>query len=294
VSDPEPPPAAGGPPPPAPPPAPPPEPPPEPPPAPPPEPPPDPPPEPPPEPPPPPSGAALAGYWLGTATRTPGDDDDDDGASASDSTATGFVDQQGNLHLIVNEEDADDFLVYGNACCAASVDEKFEGARYLNTRSEKADFAASLAESRLAGEFTFRERDYEFSLTPDSAFSQALTLQELGGVYTRTTPQLLGPPLTLTVAINADGALTGSHSNGCVLDGTVAVPDPSRNMLRFNLKVENCGTSLSSSQRWNGDYTGLGVLLRDAPVPGNSGALEDTLLLSLVGPTWFGLLSVGR
>ncbi|MGH8176619.1 MAG: hypothetical protein ACREV5_10200 [Steroidobacter sp.] len=287
-------PVAEEPPPPSPPPEPPPAPPPEPPPVPPPEPPPPepPPPEPPPEPPP--TGSALAGYWEGSVVGENGDDDDDDD-SQSERHATAFVDQFGNAHLVVGDDDgSDDFVVYGNVCCETTINEKFDGARYLSTRDEKADFAARLSSGRLVGDFEFRDHEYGFSLAPSGAYSQSLTLPDLAGVYTRSTPQLFGPPLTLTLAINGNGLITGSHSNGCIFDGSVAIPDTTRNMVRFNLKVDNCGTQISSSRRWNGDYTGLGVLLRDAPAPGNSGARENTLLLSLVGPTWLGLLSVGE
>lgn len=225
------------------------------------------------------------------------DDDDDDDEDEDDDEvrqASAFVDSEGNTHLIVVDEDEDDFIVYGDACCAASVTQKFDGARYLNSRDEKSEFAASSSNGRLTGALEFRKHDYRFSLDMHSAYAQGVSLQSLAGVYTRTT-YLLGAPLsTLTITIDSDGALTGSHSNGCVLNGSASVPEPTRNIVRFSVRVDSCGTQLGSSRRWNGEYTGLGALLRNSPIPGNAGAREDTLLLSLVGPTWLGLMSVGK
>ena len=252
------------------------------------------PPTPPPTPPPnptPPTVSAFAGYWNGHVVAGKGDSDDD-GRSTRDATA--FVDQSGETHLIVTDEAASEFVVYGNGCCEASISETFGGTRYLDTREEEADFAASLSGGGMTGAVEFRKDDYQFSLASSSAYTQSLGLQDLAGVYTRTTTRTLGSPLTLTLAIDADGRITGSHSNGCVFEGSASIPDASRNMVRFTMSVANCGEQFGSSSRWNGDYTGLGVLLRDAPAPDNAGTREDTLLLSLVGPTWLGLLSVGK
>lgn len=192
------------------------------------------------------------------------------------------------------EEQDDDFLVYGDACCAASVNQKFDGARYLSSRDEQSDFRAALATGQLTGELEFRNHDYRFALSLHGASSQGVSMQQLAGVYTRTT-HFLGLPLsTLTISINGDGVLTGSHSSGCVLNGSASIPDAARNIVRFDVRMEQCGSQFGSSRSWNGEYTGLGALLRNSPAPGNSGSREDTLLLSLVGPTWLGLMSVGR
>jgi hypothetical protein len=205
-----------------------------------------------------------------------------------------FVDRDGRTHVAVLEEASDGFLVYGEACCDASVEADFGGERYLRSDDESSEVKAELASGRLVGELEFRNREYQFSLAPDRASSQSLALQDLTGVYTRNMPQLIGPPATLTITIDANGRLTGSHTNGCVFNGATAIPDAARNMIRFEVQIDSCGSQFSSSRRWNGAYTGLGVLLRDAPVPGNAGATEDTLEFSLIGPTWFGLLSVGK
>jgi hypothetical protein len=259
-------------------------PPPQPPPQPPPDPPPDPTPQPPPEPPPAATAAALAGYWKGQVTSE---------RSESPRPGLAFVDGEGRTHVVVLEEEGDDFLVYGEVCCEATVEAEFGGERYLKTDDESAEIRAELASGRLAGELGFRKREYAFSFAPDAAYSQALTVQELAGVYTRIIPQLFGQQ-TLTITIDANGRLTGAHSNGCVFNGTATIPDATRNMVRFAVEIDSCGSQFSSSRRWNGAYTGLGLLLRDVPVPGDTAARENALQFSLIGPTWFGLLSVGK
>ncbi len=73
----------------------------------------------------------------------------------------------------------------------------------------------------------------------------------LGSVaYTRTTSN----GYTMTMTIGANGQLTGSDSRGCVINGTVDVPDPARNMHRIDATVSSCGSL-------NGHYLGMGTLL---------------------------------
>jgi hypothetical protein len=96
----------------------------------------------------------------------------------------------------------------------------------------------------------------------------------------------------MSLSIAADGAVTGSHSNGCAFNGTASIPD-GRNLVRLNLSLSGCGAG-DSSRRWNGTYSGFGVLLRNATSPSDGETREDTFYFSLVGPTWLGALSLGR
>ena len=79
-----------------------------------------------------------------------------------------------------------------------------------------------------------------------------------------------------TLAVDAQGSVTGSHSNGCAYNGRVQIPDPNHNMLRLDVEISGCG-GLTSSRSWNGKYEGLGML--------KSGGV---LYHSLIGSTWFG------
>lgn len=205
-----------------------------------------------------------------------------------------LVDLSGDLQLLVLEDgESPQFVLHGNLCCESRVDGRVDGHRYLDTRERNADLEVVLSGGRLTGKFNFRDRDYEFSLSPDNVYREALTLQSLAGVYTRTTNQPFGPPTTLTLTVGANGTVTGSHSNGCVFGGSASIPNASRNMVLLNIEVTDCG-SFQSSRRWNGEYRGLGILLRNAASPSDGSTREDIFYHSLVGPTWFGPFDVGR
>ena len=63
--------------------------------------------------------------------------------------------------------------------------------------------------------------------------------------------------------------------------------------VRARIELTDCG-SFQSSRRWNGEYRGLGVLLRNATSPSDGSTREDIFYHSLIGPTWFGPFDVGK
>jgi hypothetical protein len=275
----------GGPPPPAPP-------------APPPTPPPNPPPNPPPAPPPapPPVASAIAGYWQGIAV----DDDTERGWRA-----VALIAPSGEAQWIIvrnrdEDEDEDDdsadegFVLHGDVCCASELDIDIPAKELGDTRARDARLRAQLDNGALRGEIDFRDRDYEFTLNARPEFDQPLTLEELSGTYTRTTLTLLGSQTTMSVTIDANGQLNGSHSNGCVFNGTASIPDAARSLVSLQVRLDRCGDTLASSKQWNGEYRGLGILLRDAVSPSNPLLREDVLYHSTVGPAWLGPQSVGK
>lgn len=226
----------------------------------------------------------MAGYWRGEVR-------DEDSDRTRDGIA--FVDLQGDMQLMVlRDGEEPEFVVYGNVCCEAGAEEEIEGYRYRSTRDEQARIEITLSDGRLVGAVEFRGRDYELSLAPLAVYDEPLTLQELAGVYTRTDAPGFAPQ-TLTVTIDPDGSLTGSHSSGCILNGTVSNPNPIRNMVRLEFELTECG-GFGSSRRWNGSYRGHGVLLRSATSPTDGATREDIFFHSSVGPTWLGPQSVGR
>lgn len=198
------------------------------------------------------------------------------------------------MHLMVLREDDDpEFVLHGNICCAPRAEQELGGHRYLDTREHDAEIDAERANDSLQGAFEFRRRDYEFTLDALPAYDQALTLPSLAGVYTRSVDRGPGSPWSMTLTIDANGALTGSHSNGCVFNGTVGIPE-GRNLVRMDIALSSCGEGGDSSRRWNGTYSGFGVLLENSTSPTDGATREDTFYFSLVGPTWLGAMSVGR
>lgn len=234
-----------------------------------------PPPSPPPAPPAPPPDTALAGYWSGTAT-----------GRGQSMEALAFSAPSGNTHLILLPPQDSDFVLHGQLCCGPALDESLSGVSVRSRRSEEASLEANVNSGIFAGEFEFDDRDYRFTLQKQPASTTLLTSPALAGVYTRTRS---GQVSTTTVAINSDGQVTGAMEDGCAFGGTVSIAQAARNVVRFQVQMTNC-----RPQRYNGAYTGLGVLLPNEVSPSDPTRRETVLRYSLVGPTWLGMESVGR
>jgi len=219
----------------------------------------------------------MAGYWKGTATRQDSDRTFD---------AVALIDAEGNAQWLLTRDgifDDDGFVLFGNVCCESQFADAVTGKDIGETRTRDARIDAALDGGVLAGELQFGHDEYSFTLNLSADYNRAVSLAQLAGVYTRSTSSLFGEEVTLTVTIDANGALSGSYSNGCVFNGSASIPDASHNMVQLQIDLANCG-SQGSSKQWNGAYTGLGVLL--------SG--DAAFYHSVIGPTWFGPQQVER
>jgi len=226
---------------------------------------------------PPPSSAAMAGYWKGTATEQ-------DSGRTFDAVA--LIDAEGNAQWLLTRDglfNNDGFVVAANVCCEAQFDDDATGKNLGETNTRDARVTVEVAANVLSGELQFRREDYRFSLDPSADYNRGISLAALAGVYTRRDDTIFGEEVTLTVTIESNGQLTGSYSNGCVFNGSAAVPDTAHNMVQLQIDLANCG-SQGSSKQWNGAYAGLGVLL----------AGDDIFYHSVIGPTWLGPQSVER
>jgi hypothetical protein len=58
--------------------------------------------------------------------------------------------------------------------------------------------------------------------------------------------------MTMTLSVN--GQLSASDSRGCLINGSVGVPDATHNMYNLNATVTSCGSL-------DGTYSGMGALL---------------------------------
>jgi hypothetical protein len=107
-----------------------------------------------------------------------------------------------------------------------------------------------VAAGALAGHVSGMGDTYAFRAAMSGMWNRPASLATLAGVYTRAT----ATGYTVTLAIAADGRLSGSDTRGCVLNGLATVPDPGRNLYRLTATVTSCGAL-------NGDYAGMGTLV---------------------------------
>jgi hypothetical protein len=187
------------------------------------------------------------------------------------------------------------FVVYGDVCCKTTF-EADAGAQSMSMGDKATTrLRGSLSSGMLVGSFDFGGEPYSFSLAPSPIQERGLTLEELAGVYTSQLPVQFGGTVQYTLSIMPNGAISGSHANGCIYNGTVSIPNPSRNLFRLRMQLSNCpGSGLG--QR-NGDYEGLGQLIRNALVLEPGGVTTTTKQLfyfSLIGPVWLGTQAAER
>lgn len=89
-----------------------------------------------------------------------------------------------------------------------------------------------------------------FEMSASPMWARDASLGALAGVYSRSTSS----GYTMTITIHADGQLSGGDSRGCVVSGTVDVPDAHHNRYGIHATVTSCGTL-------DGRYEGGGTLL---------------------------------
>jgi hypothetical protein len=206
--------------------------------------------------------------------------------------ARALITQAGDSQFIVTAASAltaqPQFVVHGNVCCTASVDTKLDAIAYYEERVREATFKAALENGSLVGSMKLRGTDYEFSLGKSPRYDETLTLQDLSGTYTRTTIVFLGPDSTYTLTVDPSGQVTGSHTNGCVYNGSISLPDAGHNLVKLDMQLANCPRSISGSGSSDGHYSGLGLLFRNITAPSDATKRTDVLYHSLIGPTWLG------
>jgi hypothetical protein len=207
--------------------------------------------------------------------------------------AVALIDHAGETQFMVlaaqNGDDDPQFVLHGNLCCDTSNEtDDLAGRRFLSSHNEEAELDIQRSGNQLSGALEFRRRDYEFDLTFSAEYTSALTMQALAGVYTQSLNSS-----TLTLTIDPSGQITGSHTNGCAVNGTVSIPETARNMVELTYDMTGCGDQFGSSRSWNGRYSGVGLLLPNAPMQGTP-SRADVFYHSTVGPTWFGPQTVGR
>lgn len=89
-----------------------------------------------------------------------------------------------------------------------------------------------------------------FNMSHSPMWDRPAALATVAGVYTRSTSS----GYTMTMAIGANGQFTANDSRGCVINGTIGVPDATHNMYGMDATVSSCGSL-------DGHYQGMGTLL---------------------------------
>ena len=92
------------------------------------------------------------------------------------------------------------------------------------------------------------------SLAYDPLTDKGSSLATTEGVWSLTRGTY-----TLTLAIDINGVITGSDTDGCIYNGNGSIIDPSKNIYRVDTTVTSCG-------EFNGSYSGYGVVSDDISV----------------------------
>jgi len=108
----------------------------------------------------------------------------------------------------------------------------------------------SFAEGTWHGHLVGAGDDGTFTMSMHPSRDRPASLATLAGTYTRTTS--IG--YTMTMSVTQAGQLTASDTHGCLINGTVTVPDPAHNHYRIVAAVTSCGVL-------DGTYEGHGTLV---------------------------------
>jgi|PlaIllAssembly_1097288.scaffolds.fasta_scaffold28132_3 hypothetical protein len=104
--------------------------------------------------------------------------------------------------------------------------------------------------SATSGRYTGSGDTGTFNMNLNPMWDRPASLGTVAGVYTRSTSN----GYTMTMTVSANGQVNASDSRGCLMSGTIGVPDAAHNMYRMNATVTSCGSL-------DGAYQGMGTLL---------------------------------
>lgn len=191
------------------------------------------------------TAATTPGVWIGTITST---------INGQSTSVVAFTDPVGHSVWMTTDGRvwSGQVPMAGDRFTATFSGHIYEGEHFPDgtnhgTASMMIDHhSAGTTSGRYAG--SGDAGTFDMSLSP--MWNRPASLASVAGVYTRTTSN----GYTMTLAIGANGQLTGSDSRGCVFNGTVDVPDPTRNMHLIDATASSCGSL-------NGHYLGMGTLL---------------------------------
>ena len=169
-----------------------------------------------------------AGIWVGDITYTNGSVDDAYLLIAPDGE-TRFVDSDEQGKAKVTLVDHENY----------TATMKSFGTNYAT-----GSMSGTYSKSRFKGEAFFggtKASDYDFS--KDSQSSNTASFATIKGNY-------VSVDYTASVAIDADGIISGSNTDGCQYNGQISIPDSTVNIYKVAFTASSCGS-------YNGEYSGL-------------------------------------
>ena len=104
--------------------------------------------------------------------------------------------------------------------------------------------------ARLSGDFA-GDDEGQFGLNYEPVYETGSSLATTAGIWEYSEPSAAGPLYTVTLDIDAAGAIFGTDSAGCTYSGQVGLVDGTFNVYDFSFEITACPAA-------NGDYNGLG------------------------------------
>jgi hypothetical protein len=104
--------------------------------------------------------------------------------------------------------------------------------------------------ARLSGDFS-GDDEGQFGLNYDPVYDSGSSLATTAGIWEYSEPSAAGPQYTVTLDIDAAGAIFGTDSSGCTYSGQVDLVDGAFNVYDVSFEISSCPVA-------NGDYGGLG------------------------------------
>jgi len=108
------------------------------------------------------------------------------------------------------------------------------------------------------GNYTWGQDFGRFVLNYVSLYEEPSMLCLLEGIWTFSQASSSGAVFTFTLSIDPDGTVFGSHTAGCVYNGTFGIIDTRYNVYRLSLDASLCG-------ELDGSYEGLATLSETQP-----------------------------
>lgn len=172
------------------------------------------------------------GLWEGTVNYSNG----------TSSEAYALIAPDGEARFIADGEQAKLQITQEGGKFTATI-------KSFGTMSDTGTASGELSKNTFTGEANFNgsvTSNFSFEKSPYS--SDGASLDIIKGNYTNTN-------FSSSIAIDADGLISGSDTLGCQYNGNISVPDSSVNVYKVTFTVSSCGD-------YNGETSGLATYVQ--------------------------------